>query len=79
MQLTIAKWGNSLAVRLPSQLARAAHLTEGAVVQIEEVDGKLVLTPQRKRYDLAELLSTWPEDTPATELDWGKPEGLEAW
>jgi antitoxin MazE len=79
MQLTIAKWGNSLAVRLPQQLARAAHLSEGVVVQIEEVDGKLVLTPQRKRYDLAELLAAWPEDTPTAEVDWGIPEGREEW
>lgn len=79
MQLTVAKWGNSLAVRLPSQLARATHLVEGTVVQIEEVDGKLVLTPQHKRYDLADLLAAWPEDNPATELDWGSPQGQEAW
>ena len=79
MELTIAKWGNSLAVRLPSRLARAAHLAEGATVAVTAVDGTLVLTPLRRRYKLAELLADWPEADPADEVDWGGPAGREAW
>jgi antitoxin MazE len=33
MQVTISKWGNSLAVRIPVEVARALKLTEG--VQVE--------------------------------------------
>ena len=79
MELTIAKWGNSLAVRLPSQLARQVHLTEGTTVQITAVDGVIMITPVRKRHKLADLLTAWPEGERAGEEDWGRPAGTEAW
>ena len=80
MQLNIAKWGNSLALRLPSHIARESRLEEGATVTIEvQKDGTLIVTPVRKKFKLAELLSKMPEQSVAAEVDWGKPEGDEAW
>jgi antitoxin MazE len=35
MRLQIAKWGNSLAVRLPAECVRAAGLKEGDAVEAE--------------------------------------------
>ncbi|CAG9178172.1 AbrB/MazE/SpoVT family DNA-binding domain-containing protein [Cupriavidus respiraculi] len=33
-RLTIQKWGNSLAVRIPSSVARAARFSEGQEVEV---------------------------------------------
>ena len=80
MQLNIAKWGNSLAVRLPSQIAKESRLEEGATVTIEvRKDGTLILTPMRKKFDLTDLLARMPDVSKSGEVDWGKPEGDEAW
>lgn len=80
MQLNIAKWGNSLALRLPSHIARESKLEEGAAVTIEvRKDGTLIVTPVRKKFKLAELLAKMPEPATSAEVDWGKPEGEEAW
>ena len=80
MQLNIAKWGNSLALRLPSQIAKESRLEEGATVTIEvQKDGTLILTPMRKKFDLAELLAQMPDVPKSVEVDWGKTEGDEAW
>lgn len=80
MQLNIAKWGNSLALRLPSHIARESRLEEGATVKIEvQKDGALIVTPVRKKFNLAELLSKMPDRSTHVEMDWGKPEGDEAW
>jgi antitoxin MazE len=80
MQLNIAKWGNSLALRLPSHIARESRLEEGAAVNVEvQKDGALIVTPVRKKFKLAELLSKMPERSASGEVDWGKPEGDEAW
>ena len=50
MQLTLAKWGNSLAVRIPSKLARALSLKEGATLECEATpEGTLELIPADKR------------------------------
>ena len=47
IELTVAKWGNSLAVRLPAESAKQIGIGEGDTL-IAEVspDGRLVLAPE---------------------------------
>jgi antitoxin MazE len=46
MKLQVAKWGNSLAVRLPTECIRAAGLKEGDSVEAEvSRAGEITLTP----------------------------------
>ena len=46
MKLQVAKWGNSLAVRLPAECIRAAGLKEGDSVDAEVGRaGEITLTP----------------------------------
>lgn len=78
MQQNITKWGNSLALRLPSHLAKASRIAEGATVNLEMRDGSLVVTPVRKKFKLADLLKDFEVET-AEEFDWGKTEGDEEW
>lgn len=58
MNVKVSKWGNSLAIRIPSAIARSIHLSEGEAVEMKEEGDKIVLTPRRARsYDLEEMLS----------------------
>lgn len=77
VQIQIAKWGNSLALRVPRDVAARAGLTEGARVDIEASgDGRIVITRSRRRFTLDELLA---EMTPDREhaLDDDGPQGEE--
>jgi antitoxin MazE len=57
MKLQVAKWGNSLAVRLPSDCTRLAGLREGDRVDAEvDAQGKISLTPE-KNFNKDEFLS----------------------
>jgi antitoxin MazE len=57
MQTQIAKWGNSLGVRVPRDVADHAGLGEGARVEIEATeDGRIVISRSRRRFTLQELL-----------------------
>ena len=48
MRLQLAKWGNSLAVRLPVECTRAAGLREGDTVEAEvSAGGEIKLTPTK--------------------------------
>lgn len=76
MRLKLAKWGNSLALRLPKPLAATAGLSEGQEVDVM-TDGTVVeLRPvkPRPRYTLEELVAEMkrlgPENQPPFE-DWG--------
>lgn len=58
MNVKVSKWGNSLAIRIPSSIARSVHLSEGEAVEMKEDGDKIVLAPRRaKLYDLEEMLS----------------------
>lgn len=57
MKLQVAKWGNSLAVRLPAECTRAAGLREGDSVEAEVTSaGEITLTPA-KPFDKAAFLA----------------------
>lgn len=78
MQGTITKWGNSLAVRVPRHIAESARLSEGSTVELKVEDEALVIRPTRKKFKLDDLLAGYSRDD-HTAVDWGKPEGDEAW
>jgi antitoxin component of MazEF toxin-antitoxin module len=42
-QVIVGKWGKSLAVRVPLDVAAAAGLTDGEAVEIEAIDGAIVI------------------------------------
>ena len=56
MQAEVGKWGNSLAVRLPTECIRAAGLKEGDSVEAEvSRAGEITLTPAQP-FDKAAFL-----------------------
>ncbi|NIP75913.1 MAG: AbrB/MazE/SpoVT family DNA-binding domain-containing protein [Xanthomonadales bacterium] len=79
MRGQIAKWGNSLALRLPKQVLRDARITEGATVSIELREGSVILTPVRPTFTLAQLLTGYESEHRQPETDWGPARGEEAW
>lgn len=59
MIASVVKWGNSLALRIPSAFAREISVAEGVSVDISVVDGALLVRPvdDSHVYDLDALLS----------------------
>lgn len=58
VQLRITRWGNSLGLRVPRDVAARAGLTEGTRVDIEGFeDGRIVVTPSRRRFTIEELVA----------------------
>lgn len=43
--LTIQKWGNSLAVRIPTTIARSAHFHVGTIVELTVQPDGIVVKP----------------------------------
>lgn len=73
MDLQVAKWGNSLALRIPSEVVRRLGLREGAIVEAQlTVDGSLSIRPaqwNRKAFalELSEARSAMPMSKPVME------------
>lgn len=70
MEATVARWGNSLALRIPKHLAQEAGLAEHAHVRISFEEGALVIRPAAGP-SLDELL--------AGEVSTGRRTSREAW
>jgi antitoxin MazE len=80
MATTVAKWGNSLAIRIPQNLAKEIHLTEGVEVELAAIDGSLVIKPKnRKRYSLDELTDAITPENLHDKIDSGIAVGNEVW
>jgi antitoxin MazE len=83
MTTKVQKWGNSLAMRLPKELAKNFNLKAGmSVIFIDKVYGFEVRAEVKKKkpkYTLKELLKGITPENVHPETDWGKPMGKEIW
>ncbi len=80
MERKLVKWGNSIGIRLPRHLVDQAALKPGDAVDVAvSEDGRIVITPRRRRPTLDELLRGITEENRHHEAEWGEPAGEEAW
>lgn len=79
MEAVLRRWGNSVAVRLPSTLIKACQLKEDAKVVLTEEEGKIILTPKKKqpRYALKSLLAQITASNKHEAVEFGEPVGQE--
>lgn len=74
----IAKWGNSLAIRIPQNIAKEIDLAEGSEVELDVVDGNLVLKPRKQnKYTLDGLVEQITSENLHNEIDSGVAQGNE--
>lgn len=77
MRTHIAKWGNSLAVRLPRTIADQIDVEDGTPVEIRIEGGILTLRPATPRYALSDLLIEMTPQAMQEAFDWGPDRGRE--
>mgnify|MGYP001565612617 CR=1 FL=1 len=75
----VAKWGNSLALRLPKAFTDTLALRAGSRVEVDLEAGRIVILPVRRRYPLRELLRRVHPKQLHQEVSLGRPVGREVW
>lgn len=76
----IARWGNSLAVRIPKHVADEAGLREGDDLVLEvEAQGSVAIKLAEPPQSLADLVSRITAQNLHREAEWGGPVGAELW
>ncbi|MCI0342152.1 MAG: AbrB/MazE/SpoVT family DNA-binding domain-containing protein [Planctomycetales bacterium] len=82
MLTRVRKWGNSLGIRIPRDLARGANVSEGIAVDLAVKGGALVVRRARRSaervYRLSDLLARVRAKQLHPETDWGRPVGRES-
>jgi len=81
-QAIVGRWGKSLAVRIPGEVATAAGIGGGERVEVEARDGDIVIRRAAPRFTLEELFRgktarQW-RAAYAGAYDWGADVGREA-
>lgn len=83
MELSIQKWGNSAAVRLPTALLEQLKVALGDKLSVDVRPDGVMLKPARHRYSLEELVALCDPKAPMPDElgDWSdvKPVGREVW
>ncbi|MYN26854.1 AbrB/MazE/SpoVT family DNA-binding domain-containing protein [Duganella levis] len=83
MELSIQKWGNSAAVRLPTELLGILKVTLGDKLSVNVQPEGVLLKAARPSYSLADLVAQCDITAlePADLAEWSnvKPVGREAW
>jgi antitoxin MazE len=80
MHTQIAKWGNSLALRIPKALAQQVRWHEGDRLEfVVNENGEVLLRPAKPAYRLEGLVAGITPDNRRSETAWGQAQGAEAW
>ena len=80
MKTKVARWGNSLALRLPKHLTTSYKISEGSDVEIvEEAQGLLVKPVSVSKFQLDDLLKGISKNSLHTEIESTGPRGKEIW
>jgi antitoxin MazE len=79
MEVSVTRWGNSLGIRIPKEIAKPLALAEGTRVEIRAEAGRVILSPVRKRpvYALDDLLAGMTPEAMHEAFDWGPDLGRE--
>lgn len=82
MQVTIKRWGNSAAIRLPAAIMEAFHLRLDQTVEIREEHGRIVIDPvhpEPEDIDIEAICAQLNPNEKPELIDFGPPRGSEVW
>jgi antitoxin MazE len=76
----VKMWGNSLAIRIPSRVARDLGLSNDSQVEITS-NGKMATLKreEKARVSLDDLVKDITPENIHGAVDWGEPAGKEVW
>ena len=78
MAVTVKKWGNSAAVRIPAAVMKSARLSLDQSVDVRAEAGRVVIEPARQRdYPLADLVAGITRANRHAAVDTGPAVGAE--
>jgi len=80
-KIKLGKWGNSIGLRIPKDIAEALAFAEETEVKLIQSGDRLIIEPikPQKKYSLDQLLENMSEENVHNEIEWGKSKGQEWW
>ena len=80
MEAKLQKWGNSDGLRIPSSFLKALNLKTNDIVELKQVDNKIIITKsEKKKISLEERFKEYKGKNLAKEFTWDDARGNEIW
>lgn len=82
MEARLHKWGNSFGIRVPSNFLKELNLKENDLLEIKQVDEKIVITKSIKedqKISLKKLFEQYHGENLAKDFSWDENVGKEIW
>ncbi|EHE1063219.1 AbrB/MazE/SpoVT family DNA-binding domain-containing protein [Listeria monocytogenes] len=77
--VSVKKWGNSKAVRLPNNLLNALDIKENDDLHVEVINNQMILTKTATDLRIEDLFANYQGESFQTELQTFEPIGDEKW
>jgi len=77
MNVTVKKWGNSQAIRLPKAIAESLDIKENENVEIKVRNDEIIIKKVRRHKSFEERMAGYDGDYNFVEMDTGNPMGKE--
>ena len=61
-KVNVRKWGNSLGLRIPHQIATTFNIVDGSGLSISQDGERLIIEKEQKLPNLDDILASIPED-----------------
>jgi len=78
MTVSVKKWGNSLALRIPKDVAQTLHIENDSMLELRIEEGVMIVEPQKDNL-LESLVSGITEQNLHHEVDTDEALGNEEW
>ncbi|KIM08284.1 MAG: hypothetical protein KU38_09875 [Sulfurovum sp. FS08-3] len=78
MTLAVKKWGNSLALRIPKDIAQTLHIEDNSLLELTLENQTLTIKPKANTH-LEDLVSKITETNLHHEIDTSRSMGNEEW
>lgn len=80
MEIKLQKWGNSLGVRVPSNIVKSMNIKINDILDIKEEDSKIIISvPKKNKISLYEEFKKYNGKNLAKEFTWDESVGKEIW
>lgn len=80
MEARLQKWGNSVGIRIPSNIMKSLNLKINDVLELKTEENKIIITKTiRKTISLEEKFKVYNGENLAKDFEWDEPQGREIW
>lgn len=80
MEARLQKWGNSVGIRIPSNILKSLNLKLDDKIDLIEEDNKIIISKSKKdKISLEERFKNYNGKELENDFEWDEPVGREIW